>query len=129
MPPLPYDGSAEYLVAACEASLVRLKTDVIDLYQIHRPDMFSHPAEVAGALDGLVASGKIREYGISNYNPDQYEALAAYCQRGIVTTQPQYSAAHLDPLRDGTLDKAMRDRVLPLAWSPLGGGRDCRLYR
>ncbi|NND02719.1 MAG: aldo/keto reductase, partial [Acidimicrobiia bacterium] len=123
IPPLPYDSSGEYLVAACDASLARLKTDVIDLYQVHRPDMFTHPAEVAGVLDGLVAAGKIREYGISNYTPDQYEALATYCQQGLVTTQPQYSAAHLEPLRDGTLDKAMRDRVLPLAWSPLGGGR------
>ncbi len=123
MPPLPYDSSADYLAAACDASLSRLQTDVIDLYQIHRPDMFAHPAEVAGALDALVAAGKIREYGISNYTPDQYEALAAYCQRGIVTTQPQYSAAHLEPLRNGLLDKSMRDRVLPLAWSPLAGGR------
>jgi len=122
-PPLPYDSSAKYLESACDASLSRLQADVIDLYLIHRPDMFAHPAEVAGTLDGLVAAGKIREYGISNYTPDQYEALAAYCQRGIVTTQPQYSAAHLEPLRDGTLDKAMRDRVLPLAWSPLAGGR------
>lgn len=123
MPPLPYDSSAKYLEAACDASLARLQVDVIDLYQIHRPDMFAHPAEVAGGLDGLVAAGKIREYGISNYTPDQYEALAAYCQRGLVTTQPQYSAAHLEPLRDGTFDKAMRDRVLPLVWSPLAGGR------
>lgn len=123
MPPLPYDSSGEYLTAACEASLSRLQADVIDLYQIHRPDMYAHPAEVAGALDSLVAAGKIREYGISNYTPDQYEALAAHCQRGLVTTQPQFSAAHLEPMRDGTLDKAMRDHVLPLAWSPLAGGR------
>lgn len=123
VPPLPYDSSGEYLLAACEASLSRLKTDVIDLYQIHRPDLLTHPAEAAGALDSLVAAGKIREYGISNYAPDQYEALAEYCQRGIVTTQPQFSAAHIAPMRDGTLDKAMRDRVLPLAWSPLAGGR------
>lgn len=123
VPPLPYDSSGEYLVAACEASLRRLQTDVIDLYQIHRPDMFAHPAEVAGVLDGLVAAGKIREYGVSNYTPDQYEALAAYCQRSLVTTQPQFSAVHLEPLRDGTLDKAMRDQVVPLAWSPLAGGR------
>ena len=65
MPPLPYDSSSEYLVAACDASLRRLQTDVIDLYQIHRPDMLTHPAEVAGALDSLVAAGKIRESGIS----------------------------------------------------------------
>ena len=122
-PPTPYDSSSDYVVAACESSLQRLKTDVIDLYQIHRPDLFTHPGELAATLDGLVAAGKIREYGISNYTPDQYEALAAYCERGIATTQPQFSAAHLEPIRNGTLDKAMRDSGLPVAWSPLDGGR------
>jgi predicted oxidoreductase len=123
VPGVPYDSSARHLIEACEASLRRLKTDVIDLYQIHRPDMFAHPAEVAQALDRLVTSGKIREYGVSNYTPAQHEALAAHCHRRIATTQPEFSAAHLHPLRDGTLDLAMRLGVCPLAWSPLAGGR------
>jgi predicted oxidoreductase len=41
----------------------------------------------------------------------------------LVSTQPEYSVLRLDPLRDGTLDRCMRDGVTPLAWSPLGGGR------
>ena len=40
-----------------------------------------------------------------------------------MANQPEYSAAHLDPLRDGTLDDCMRDGIVPLAWSPLAGGR------
>ncbi len=123
IPPTPYDSGAEYLRAACEASLARLHTDVIDVYQVHRPDMFTHPAEVAATLSALRDEGKIREVGISNYTPDQYDALAAHLPFPIASTQPEYSVLHLDPLRDGTFDRCMRDGVIPMAWSPLGGGR------
>jgi len=123
IPPAPYDSGAEYLRAACEASLERLQTDVIDLYQIHRPDMFTHPAEVAATLTALRDEGKIKEVGVSNYTPDQYDALAAHLPFPMVSTQPEYSVMALGPLRDGTFDRCMRDGVTPLAWSPLGGGR------
>lgn len=122
-PPVPYDSSHDYLKSAVEASLRRLQVDVIDLWQIHRPDMFTHPAQVAETLSGLREKGLIREVGISNYTPDQYEALAEHLPFDLVSTQPEYSVLHLHPLRDGTFDKAMRDGVTPMAWSPLGGGR------
>ena len=122
-PPMPYNSGAEYLRAACEASLRRLQVDVIDVYQIHRPDMLTHPAEVAATLTALRDEGKIREVGVSNYTPDQYDALAAHLDFPMVSTQPEYSVLHLDPLRDGTFDRCMKDGVTPLAWSPLGGGR------
>ncbi|MEM7141528.1 MAG: aldo/keto reductase [Actinomycetota bacterium] len=123
MPPLPYDSSAAYLESAVDASLERLQTDVIDVYQIHRPDMLTHPAEVAATLTALREKGKIREVGISNHTPAQHEALAAHLPFPMVSTQPEYSPAHLDPLRDGTFDLCMREGVVPLAWSPLAGGR------
>ena len=123
VPPVPYDSSSSHLRDACEASLSRLGVDVIDLYQIHRPDLFTHPAEVAETLDALRAEGKIREVGISNHTPDQHDALAAHLPFPIATSQPAYSVTDLGPLRDGTLDRCMRDGVVPLAWSPLAGGR------
>ena len=123
VPGVPYNSGPGAITAACEASLRRLQTDVIDLYQIHRPDMLTHPAELAGALSDLRAAGKIREVGVSNFTPSQHEALAAHLPFPMATSQPEYSAAHLAPLRDGTFDLCMRDGVLPLAWSPLGGGR------
>jgi len=123
MPPTPYDSSDAYLRSAVDASLQRLNVDVIDLYQIHRPDMFAHPAQVAETLASLRSAGKIREVGISNHTTDQYEALAAHLPFPMVSTQPEFSVLQLTPMRDGTFDKAMRDGVTPLAWSPLGGGR------
>ncbi len=122
MPPLPYDSSPAYLRSACEASLTRMGVDVIDLYQIHRPDMYAHPADVAAVLSELRDAGKIREVGISNHTPAQVAALQAHLAFPIVANQPEFSASHLDPMRDGTLDQCMQLGITPLAWSPLAGG-------
>ncbi|MFK8025215.1 MAG: aldo/keto reductase family oxidoreductase [Ilumatobacter sp.] len=122
-PPTPYDSSPKYLRSACEASMRRLQTDVIDLYQIHRPDMFTHPADVAITLNALREEGKIREVGVSNHTPAQVLALQAHLEFPIASTQPEFSALTLDPMRDGTLDQCMEYRIVPMAWSPLAGGR------
>jgi predicted oxidoreductase len=122
-PPTPYDSSASYLIAACEASLRRLGVDHIDLYQIHRPDMLAHPAEVASVLTRLRKIGKIREVGVSNYSVAQTRALQAHLDFELVSTQPEFSALRTDVLTDGTLDLAMETGMAVLAWSPLGGGR------
>lgn len=125
-PPVPYDSSSTALRAACEASLRRLGVEYVDLYQVHRPDLFAHPHDVADTLATLVAEGKVREVGVSNHTPAQHEALAAaLAERGVrlATTQLEYSAAELAPLRDGSFDLAMRSGVAVLAWSPLAGGR------
>ena len=123
MPPIPYDSSPQYLRSACEASLQRMGVEVIDLYQIHRPDLLAHPADVAATLVALRDEGKIREVGVSNHTPAQVEALAAHLPFPIASNQPEYSALHLDPMRDGTFDACMRSSTVALAWSPLGGGR------
>ena len=123
LPPVPYDSSSEYLRTAVDGSLSRLGVDVIDLYQIHRPDMFAHPEDVAATLVDLREEGKIREVGVSNYTLDQYDALAAYLPFPLATSQPQFSAVHLQPMRNGEFDRLMRDKVTPLAWSPMAGGR------
>lgn len=122
MPPLPYNSSPSYLRSACEASLSRMGVDVIDLYQIHRPDLYAHPADVAAVLTELRDAGKIREVGISNHTPAQVAALQAHLAFPIVANQPEFSASHLDPMRDGTLDQCMQLGITPLAWSPLAGG-------
>ncbi|MCU1500002.1 MAG: putative oxidoreductase [Acidimicrobiales bacterium] len=119
---VPYDSSVEHLVTACEASLRRLGVDVIDLYQVHRPDLLTHPSEVAAALDALVGAGKIRSVGVSNHTPAQTEALDAHLEAAIDTTQPELSVACLAPLLDGTGDLAMRDGRTVLAYSPLARG-------
>ena len=122
-PPTPYDSSPAYLRQATEDSLRRLGVDHIDLYQVHRPDMFTHPAEVASTLTALLNENKIGAVGVSNHTVAQTRALQAHLDVPIVSTQPEYSAANLDPLRDGTFDLCMELGMASLAWSPLGGGR------
>ena len=120
---IPYDSSPEWITEACDASLRRLQVDVIDLYQIHRPDLLAHPAAVGDALSSLVAVGKVRHIGVSNYSAAQVRALLAHLDVPLVTVQPEFSVAHLDPIDDGVFDQAMELGLTPLAWSPLAGGR------
>ena len=123
MPPLPYDQSPEYLRSAIDASLARLKTDSVDLWQIHRPDILAHPQEVARVLDDAVAAGKIRTIGVSNFTQAQIAALNHFLGHKLVSTQPEISALRIDCFENGELDQAMQLGLAPLAWSPLGGGR------
>jgi len=122
-PGSPYNSSAGHIVAACEASLQRLGVERIDLFYVHRPDLLTHPAELAGGLDQLVVQGKVAAIGVSNYAPGQIAALADALTAPIATLQIEISAAHMAPFFDGVLDTAMQRRIPVLAWSPLAGGR------
>lgn len=123
IPGVPYDSSAEYLISACEASLRRLGVDHVDLYQIHRPDLFTHPEEVAVTFTSLRDRGLVSMFGVSNHTPAQTMALSAFVDEPLVSTQPEFSCAALAPMRDGTFDMCMEQGIRPLAWSPLAGGR------
>lgn len=123
MPPVPYDQSGDYLRAAIDASLTRLKVDSVDLWQIHRPDILAHPQEVARVLDDAVASGKVRSLGVSNFTCAQTAALNHFLGHKLVSTQPEISPLRIDCFENGELDQAMMLGLTPLAWSPLGGGR------
>lgn len=122
VPGLPYNSSRSYIISACEASLKRLKTDVIDLYQIHRPDLTTGFAETADALNRLVADGKIRTVGVSNFSTSQTAALQAHLNVSIVSHQPEISCMKLDALFDGTLDQCQQQSMIAFAWSPIAGG-------
>ncbi|WP_206057157.1 aldo/keto reductase [Nitratireductor sp. XY-223] len=121
-PPVPYDSTKRHLIASCEASLTRLNCEAVDVFLIHRPDFLTGAAEVAEAVAEIVASGKARSVGVSNYTLEQTRALQSFLDIPLVVTQPEFSALHTDPLDDGTLDYAQGASILPLAWSPLAGG-------
>ena len=123
VPGVPYVSSRKYLEHACEASLRRLGVDWIDLYQVHRPDPFTHPAEVAEALVSLRDRGLIRAVGVSNHTVEQTRALQHHVPFPLAATQPEFSAMQLAPMRDGLFDHAQTSSCRPLAWSPLAGGR------
>ncbi len=125
-----YDHSPAHIRQSVEGSLTRMGIDVIDLYQLHRPDPLGHPAETAATLDALVAEGKIKLVGVSNYYPQQTLALQKYLQAPIVSNQIAISLLHLPPIYegregqggDGVLDQCEELGITPLAYSPVGGG-------
>lgn len=131
-----YDHSPDYIRQSLDGSLSRLGVDYVDLYQLHRPDPLTHPAPVAEVLDELVASGKVRNVGVSNYYPQQVLALKQYLQAPIVSNQISLSLFRLDPIYegraggpgsqdsagDGVLDQCMEFGITPLAYSPLAKG-------
>jgi len=122
-PPLPYDQSTTYLTEALDASLTRLGVESVDLYQIHRPDILTHPQEVARSLENMVSSGKVRAIGVSNFTIPQIRALEAFLTIPLASLQPELSPLELGPIENGLLDLAMERDHAVLAWSPLGGGR------
>jgi len=123
IPGVPYDSSPAYLERALDASLRRLGVEQVDLWQVHRPDLLTHPQELAASLEKMIASGKTRAIGVSNFTPAQVAALESFLTVPLASTQPEFSPLHTDPLWDGTLDLAMTRDHAVLAWSPLGGGR------
>lgn len=123
VPGVPYDSSGDYLTSACEASLRRLGVDHVDLFMVHRPDLLSHPADVAETLQSLRDRGLISAIGVSNHTVAQVEALQSYLDEPVAAIQPEFSVAALGAMRDGVLDQAMQHRSAVLSWSPLAGGR------
>jgi aryl-alcohol dehydrogenase-like predicted oxidoreductase len=106
---VPYEGheggaGAAYIRTALEDSLTRLGTDRIDLYQLHAPDQKTPIAETIGALAELVAEGKIREFGCSNFDAAMLTEAesAAGSGPGFASVQNQYNILHRAP-EDGVL--------------------------
>jgi predicted oxidoreductase len=117
-----YDTSAAHITASVEASLRAMGTDRIDLLLIHRPDPLMDPDETGPALDALVASGKVRAVGVSNFRPWDFTLLQSAMSSPLVTNQIELSLNCRDPFTNGDLAFLQERRVAPMAWSPLAGG-------
>ena len=125
----PGGGGAEAVAAAAEASLRRLGTDHIDLYQMHFPDQKTPIAETLGALDELVKAGKVREIGCSNFSVDQLkEAAAAASGAKFVSVQNQYNLFKRDT-EATVLPECEAEGLAFLPYSPLADGLLTGKYR
>jgi aryl-alcohol dehydrogenase-like predicted oxidoreductase len=125
-------GSREYIRKAVDASLQRLRTDRIDLYQYHTPDKITPLAETFGALDELVREGKVRHVGHSNLSAAQVEEVDALAREHgwarPVSAQNRYSLLHRDPERD-LLPVCERLGLGVLPYFPLASGLLTGKYR
>jgi len=116
-----YNTSAEHIIASVEQSLKYFGTDYIDFLLIHRPDHLMNAEEVAQAFSLLKENGKILHFGVSNFLPGQMAMLHRYFP--IETNQIQCSVFQMESFNNGTLDYCQQEKIIPMAWSPLNGGK------
>ena len=117
-----YDTSAAHIRASVDASLSSMATDRIDLLLIHRPDPLMDHYETGAALDALVAEGKVRAVGVSNFRPWDWDLLQSAMTTKLCTNQVELSLLARDAFNNGDLAHLQRLGVPPMAWSPLAGG-------
>jgi aryl-alcohol dehydrogenase-like predicted oxidoreductase len=125
-------ASRKYVAEACEASLQRLKTDVIDLYQLHRPDPNTPVSETLDALNDLVKAGKVRQIGCSNMPAAELEAARATSEKArlarFVTAQDEYSLLNRQAERE-LVPALKRHGMGLLPYFPLASGLLTGKYR
>jgi predicted oxidoreductase len=117
-----YDTSARHIRASVEASLSKMRIERIDLLLIHRPDPFMDAEETARALEALVAEGKVRALGVSNFAPHDWTLLESALSLPLVTNQIEVSLTAPRAFIDGQTAFLQARRIRPMAWSPLGSG-------
>lgn len=117
-----YDTSRAHLLASVEHSLRLMGTDYVDLLLIHRPDPMMDAEETGGALDEIVASGKAKSIGVSNFKLHDWTLLQSAMSSPLVTNQIELSLLAHEVFTNGDLAYLQERKVAPMAWSPLGGG-------
>jgi aryl-alcohol dehydrogenase-like predicted oxidoreductase len=125
-------GNPDYIQWAVEGSLRRLRTDAIDVYQMHQPDPLTPIEETFGALNDLVADGKVRWIGSSNFSADQIEA-GEEVSRGagfhrFVSAQNQYSLVRRE-VEEDVLPVCEKLEIGFLPYFPLASGLLTGKYR
>lgn len=113
-----YNYSKEYIIWSVEESLKHLKTDYVDVLLLHRPSPLMESDEIAEAIEILKSQDKILFFGVSNFTNSQTELIRSKTE--VTVNQIQFSATHVDPLTDGSLDYMMQHQIRPMAWNPLG---------
>ena len=116
-----YDTSKGHIIKSVENSLHNLKTDYIDMLLIHRPSPIMDPDEIMKAIDLLKSSGKVRQFGVSNFSTSQVKLLNSCVD--VDCNQVEISPFELGAFTDGTLDHCILEGIIPMAWSPMGGGK------
>lgn len=113
-----YDYSKDYIIKSAEGSLKNLETDYLDILLLHRPSPLMDADEIAEAAEKLKAEGKIRFFGVSNFTNSQTDLIKSRTE--VFCNQIEFSATHIEPMLDGSLDHMTLNNIKPMAWSPIG---------
>lgn len=132
-----FNFSKGHIVDSVDGILKRLDTDYLDLLVLHRPDALMEPEEIASAFNELEKNGKVRQFGVSNQNPQQIELLKTAVEQPLVVNQLQFGLKHTGMLDEGfnvnniyqgeqpsagLLEYSRREKMTIQAWSPLQYG-------
>lgn len=118
-----YDTSAAHINASVEASLREMAIESIDLLLVHRPDPLMDHHETGAALDALVAQGKVRAVGVSNFRPWDVRLLQSAMSAPLVTNQIELSLSAHEGFTNGDVAFHQETGTPIMAWSPLAGGQ------
>ncbi|MET9294821.1 aldo/keto reductase [Streptomyces sp. NPDC003077] len=134
-----YDLRGASILRRVEESLARLRTDVLDVLLLHRPDPLADPRDIAGALSSLHAQGLVRQFGVSNMSGPQIASLQAHLDVPLVVDQLEMSlerrdwveagvlvntpAAARNGFAPGTLEHCAANGIRLQAWGALAQGR------
>lgn len=118
-----YNTKKERVLQSCHESLQRLGTDHLDLYLIHREDPCFDPYDTADALLTLKKEGLVKEIGVSNFDPFKFDALQKAVGGQLVTNQIEWNPVCFEHFNSGMMDYLAANRIHPMIWSPLAGGR------
>ncbi|MDX6745433.1 aldo/keto reductase [Polaribacter sp. PL03] len=113
-----YNYSKEYILNSVTASLKNLKTDYLDTFLLHRPSPLMQSEEIAEAVLELKASGKIINFGVSNFTSSQIDLITDKIP--VSVNQIEFSLTAHKAMSNGTLDKMQQKGIQPMSWSPLG---------
>lgn len=117
-----YDTSESHILKSVDRSLKDMCIESIDLLLIHRPDLLCNPQELDQVFMKLKKSGKVKNFGVSNYTPSQFDMLQSRLETKLITNQVEFSVLNVNSLYDGTFDSCLKHQINPMIWSPLGGG-------
>lgn len=107
-----YDFSKQHILDAVNGELERLGVDYLDSFLLHRPDALMEPENVAAAFDELQASGKVRHFGVSNFNPGQVDFLQAALNQRLMINQLQFGIMHTNAIDFGLHTNMQDDRSI-----------------
>ena len=117
-----YDTSRHHIIGSVDLSLKLMGIDYIDLLLLHRPDPLMDHFETGAALDEIIASGKVRNVGVSNFKPWDWNLLQTAMKNKIVTNQIELSVLAHDGFTNGDVAFHQGNNTPIMAWSPLAGG-------
>jgi predicted oxidoreductase len=117
-----YDTTPAHIIASVDHSLSAMATDRVDLLLIHRPDPLMDHLATGRALDDLVASGKVRAVGVSNFRLHDWTLLQSAMATPLCTNQIEISVLAHEAFSNGDIAWMQERGVPPMAWSPLAGG-------